>query len=406
MERTYLDYFNFYLKQCLNEIVSYFPYTKAPLLENYRALLEGNDDKNDLYVKYYMTKANNHLLKIAKKDDTLFSQNKIIYLIEGINFHELWHSSDATPENRKALWKYLQLLVLLGRKCIPNKSDIVSMLERVGGTIEAPEALDGTLEKPEKEEKEEKSGLGNLLQGLGDLTKLGKGLGGGGDGNGLDLGGIMKMAQSLSESLKDIDLTKLQDQMSNLGNENNEELNDDSENNGETQEPSSNSNTNSSSSANSNASNEGIENILQGSLFGDLANEMANTFNFEEMESDIENGNADIGSVLGNFMKGDNPAKFMNLINNFGNKLQNDISSGKVNQADLMKQTSQMMGSLEKSGVSSEDLQKQAQQMFGENSPQANRVKNNMRGQNARERLQRKLAAKQQQQQQQQQNNP
>ena len=397
MERTYLDYFNFYLKQCLNEVVSYFPYTKTPLLENYRSLLEGNDDKNDLYVKYFMTKSNNHLLKIAKKDDTLFTQNKVIYLIEGINFHELWQSSDATSENRKALWKYLQLLVLLGRKCIPNKSDIVSMLERVGGTIEAPEALDGTLEKPEKEEKEESGGLGNLLKGLGDLTKLGKGLGGGGgDGNGLDLGGIMKMAQSLTESLKDIDLSKLQDQMGDLDNNGDDGEVDNSENNSNdtTEEGGAPSSTSSGQ-----GQGQGVENILQGSLFGDLANEMANTFNFEEMETDIENGNADIGSVLGNFMKGENPAKFMNLINNFGNKLQNDISSGKVNQADLMKQTSQMMGSLEKSGVSSEELQKQAQQMFGENSPQANRVKNNMRGQTARERLQRKLAAKQQQQQ-------
>ena len=400
MEKTYLDYFNFYLKQCLNEVVSYFPYTKGPLLENYRALLEGNDDKNDLYVKYFMTKANNHLLKIARKDDTLFTQNKVIYLIEGINFHELWQSSDATPENRTALWKYLQLLVLLGRKCIPNKSDIVNMLERVGGTIEAPEALDGTLERPEKEEKEETGGLGNLLQGLGDLTKLGKGLSGGGDGNGLDLGGIMKMAQSLTESLKDIDLSKLQEQMGDLG-ENNEdtesgqnsgEVSDETRQEGGAEAPNS---TNSGGSGGS----QGVENILQGSLFGDLANEMANTFNFEEMESDIENGNADIGSVLGNFMKGDNPAKFMNLINNFGNKLQNDISSGKVNQADLMKQTSQMMGTLEESGVSSAELQKQAQQMFGQNSPQANRVKNNMRGQTARERLQKKLAARQQQQQ-------
>ena len=400
MERTYLDYFNFYLKQCLNEIISYFPYTKSPLLENYRSLLEGNDDKNDLYVKYFMTKANNHLLKIAKKDDTLFTQNKVIYLIEGINFHELWQSSDATSENRKALWKYLQLLVLLGRKCIPNKSDIVSMLERVGGTIEAPEALDGTLEKPEKEEKEESGGLGNLLKGLGDLTKLGKGLGGGGgDGNGLDLGGIMKMAQSLTESLKDIDLSKLQDQMGDLDNNGDDGEVDNSENNSNdtTEEDGAPSST---SLGQGQGQGQGVENILQGSLFGDLANEMANTFNFEEMEADIENGNADIGSVLGNFMKGENPAKFMNLINNFGNKLQNDISSGKVNQADLMKQTSQMMGSLEKSGVSSEELQKQAKQMFGENSPQANRVRNNMRGQTARERLQRKLAAKQQQQQQ------
>jgi hypothetical protein len=40
MDKTYLDYFNYYLKQFLNEIISYFPYTKAMILENYRAILE------------------------------------------------------------------------------------------------------------------------------------------------------------------------------------------------------------------------------------------------------------------------------------------------------------------------------------------------------------------------------
>jgi len=388
MDKTYIDYFNYYIKQFLNEIISYFPYTKSMILENYRAILEGTDDKNDLYVKYFMTKANQHLFSIAKKDVTLFD-NKVLYLIEGVNFHDLWNSSDSNDNNKQAVWKYLQLLVLLGRKCVPNKSEIVSMLERVGGTIEAPDPLDKTLEKEEKEEKEETSGFGSLLKGLGDLTKLGKGLGGGGKG-GLDLGGlgeglggIMKMAQSLSESLKDVDLSKLQEQIQNVDegdddNTNNENYDDDNT------EPSGNKSEKSSSNP--------INDMLGGSLFSDLASEMANTFNFDEIETENENGVPDIGKTLGNFMKGDNPAKFMNLISKFGSKLESDVKSGKVNQKDILSQTSKMMGNLEDAGVSSEEIQQQASQMFGANSPQANRVKNNMRGQNARERLQKKLA--------------
>jgi hypothetical protein len=62
-----------------------------------------------------MTKANQHLFSIAKKDATLFD-NEVLYLIEGVNFHELWKSSDSNDNNRQAVWKYLQLLVLLGRK--------------------------------------------------------------------------------------------------------------------------------------------------------------------------------------------------------------------------------------------------------------------------------------------------
>jgi hypothetical protein len=386
MEKTYLDYFNYYLKQFLNEIISYFPYTKSMILENYRAILEGTDDKNDLYVKYFMTKANQHLFSIAKKDITLFD-NEVLYLIEGVNFHDLWNSSDSNDNNKQAVWKYLQLLVLLGRKCVPNKSEIVSMLERVGGTIDAPDPLDKTLEKEEKEEEEETSGFGSLLKGLGDLTKLGKGLGGmGGGKGGLDigglgegLGGIMKMAQSLSESLKDVDLSKLQEQIQNVDEgDDNDNDNDNEENNDD--------NDNTVTSSNP------VNDMLGGSLFSDLASEMANTFNFDEIEAESENGVPDIGKTLGNFMKGDNPAKFMNLISKFGSKLESDVKSGKVNQKDILNQTSKMMGNLEDAGVSSEEIQEQAAKMFGENSPQTNRVKNNMRGQNARERLQKKLA--------------
>ena len=386
MEKTYLDYFNYYLKQFLNEIISYFPYTKSMILENYRAILEGTDDKNDLYVKYFMTKANQHLFSIAKKDITLFD-NEVLYLIEGVNFHDLWNSSDSNDNNKQAVWKYLQLLILLGRKCVPNKSEIVSMLERVGGTIDAPDPLDKTLEKEEKEEEEETSGFGSLLKGLGDLTKLGKGLGGlGGGKDGLDLGGlgeglggIMKMAQSLSESLKDVDLSKLQEQIQNVDEgDDNDNDNDNEENNDD--------NDNTVTSSNP------VNDMLGGSLFSDLASEMANTFNFDEIEAESENGVPDIGKTLGNFMKGDNPAKFMNLISKFGSKLESDVKSGKVNQKDILNQTSKMMGNLEDAGVSSEEIQEQAAKMFGENSPQTNRVKNNMRGQNARERLQKKLA--------------
>ena len=379
MDKTYLDYFNYYLKQFLNEIISYFPYTKSMILENYRAILEGTDNKNDLYVKYFMTKANEHLFSIAKKDVTLFD-NEVLYLIEGVNFHELWKSSDSNDNNRQAVWKYLQLLVLLGRKCVPNKSEIVSMLEGVGGTIEAPDPLDKTLEKEEQEEEEETSGFGNLLKGLGDLTKLGKGLGGGKGGLDLGglgegLGGIMKMAQSLSESLKDVDLSKLQEQIQNVdeGDDNDNEENNDVNDSTET-------------------SSNPVNDILGGSLFSDLASEMANTFNFDEIDAESENGVPDIGKTLGNFMKGDNPAKFMNLISKFGSKLESDVKSGKVNQNDILSQTSKMMGNLEEAGVSSDEIQEQAPKMFGNNSPQTDRVKNNMRGQSARERLQKKLA--------------
>lgn len=401
MEKTYLDYFNYYLKQFLNEIISYFPYTKNNILENYRKLLEGTDEKNDLYVKYFMTKANNHLEPIAKKNNSLFD-NKVLYLVEGVNLHELWNSSDATDKNKQALWKYLQLLVLLGRKCVPNKSEIMAMLNRVGGVIEVVESLDKTLEKPEVEEKEEEGGLSNLMKGLGSLASLGKG-----GGDGMDLGdglqGIMKLAQTLSESLKDIDMEALQKQMndsmsemaSNFDNENSENQdnidNRDNTDNTDTENVENKDSKDSSATNNTNNNTSG-SGLLNSSLFGDLAEEMANTFDFEDQDIDPNNP-PDMGEVLGNFMKGDNPKKFMNMISKFGNQLQNDIKNGKINQDQLLRESQQMMGNLGQNNI--EEMQKQAEQLYGANSPQANRLRNNNRNASARERLQKKHAQRQ-----------
>ena len=382
MERTYLDYFNFYLKQFINEIISYFPYTKNNILENYRNFLENKDDKSDLYVKYFMTKVNEHLTLICAKDEKLF-ENKVLYFIEGVNFHDIWNSSDATSTNKQAIWKFLQLLSLLGSKCLPNKKEILDMLEKVGGIIDEPEKMRETLEKPivkDEDEQEQPFGIQNLLQGLGGLSNLGNN----GDVSGLGdgFGNIINMAKTLSESLQNIDMTELQSQMGEVFKD--MDIN---------QEGADSSSKEDNTESETNQDSEGNSGAEPNSLFTELAEEMSNTFNFEELEKKSEETGKppDIGEALNTFMTGDNPKKFMNLISKFGNKLQNDIQSGKVNHADLLKQSTQMMN-----GMSSGDLEKQAEQMFGKDSSEVKRLKQKNKGMVARERLQKKLAERKQ----------
>ena len=380
MERTYLDYFNFYLKQFINEIISYFPYTKTSILENYRNFLENKDDKSDLYVKYFMTKINEHLSLVCEKNETLF-ENKILYFIEGVNFNDIWNSADATVNNRQAIWKFLQLLSLLGSKCLPNKKEILEMLEKVGGVIDEPEKMRETLEKPIVKDEEEESqpfGIQNLIQGLGSLSSLGNN----GDVSGLGdgFGNIINMAKTLSESLQNVDMSSLHSQMQDTFKDMNMNNEDDDENSETVKTDDSSEQSN----EKSNPSN---------SLFSDLAEEMSNTFNFDELEKKSEKTGKppEIGDALNSFMTGDNPKKFMNLISKFGNKLQNDIKSGKLNHQDLLKQSTDMM-----SGLSSGDLEKQAEQMFGKDSKEVKKLKENNRAKTTRERLQKKLADRKQ----------
>ena len=262
MDYTYNDYFNYYLKEFLNELINNFPDTKANVLANYRNLLEGRDDKNDVYAKYFMTKINNHLISLGKKDDTLFSKENLVF-IEGVDFHQVWNHSSTTEQNQKAIWKYLQMLMLIGRKIIPDHKEIVEMLKKVGNEVSVPAKVEKTLTELSEEEKEEEkksqsSGfdMGNLLNMASGL----KGMTGGGD-SGLDIGGLFK---NLSEGLGDLNLGEMPD--FNTGDDTGESGAGENEgsNNGET-----------------NGNNENGPNIANSGLFADLGKEMTDTFDFE-----------------------------------------------------------------------------------------------------------------------------
>ena len=115
MDRTFQDYFNFYLRQFLNEMVAYFPFTKDGIVSNYRPLLEGKDKKSDMYVKYFMSKVNDYLEPISKKDATMFNKPNVV-LIQGVDFHQLWNSAESNPKNQQATWKYSAVANFIRKK--------------------------------------------------------------------------------------------------------------------------------------------------------------------------------------------------------------------------------------------------------------------------------------------------
>jgi len=381
MDYTYLDYFNYYLKEYLSELVNTFPETREPILANYRTLLEGKGDKNDLYVKCYYTKINNFLSQIAKKDVTLFDTPGKIFL-EGVDLYAIWNSSSATDENRTAIWKYLQILMILGRKIIPNHKEIVEILNKVSnGDINVPAKVEKTLNSDSKDETEETPsvfGLGDIASSLGGLSSLmnglGKGgsggegggglgglmsglsglmggMGGGGSGGENPLGGLGNLMGGLTDMFSNPDFTNAMSQLSQQfvpsqsadGNAEGttEEHSDEcgsscshsnSEGQSESSESTSQGTTNASSS----------QPIFSNPLFGDLAEEIGKTFNFEEMEKEGKPQN--IGEALSRFMSGNNPAKLMELVGKFGGKLQDEVKKGNINPADLLKQTMSAAG--------------------------------------------------------------
>ena len=243
MDYTYIEYFNYYLKEFLNEIVTKFPEFRGNVLQNYRTFLQGKDNKGDLYVKFYYKKINDHLISIAKKDSTIFDKPGVVF-IEGVDFYNLWNHTSNTDETRTGIWKYLQLLMIIGRKSIPDHKEILELLQKVGGEINVPAKVKKTLATIDEHEREEAESGG---LNLGNLMNLATGLGGMGGGDGLNLDGLMK---GLIEGLGNMPDGG---QFESFAEDEEGEAGE-----GESMEP------------------------MKSGLFADLAEEMANTFDFDE----------------------------------------------------------------------------------------------------------------------------
>jgi hypothetical protein len=170
---TYLDYYNYYLKEFLNSLVNYFPFVKQGVLSNYRNFLEGNEDKSDLYVKYFVDRINNRMIDIARKNEEIFKDENV-FLVEGVDFHIVWNSSEANPQNKEAIWKYLRLLMLYARKVVPSKKEIDDLLNKIGNVVNAPDKVEKNTHLCSRcraeDGDEEDNGFVNILEFINGFT--------------------------------------------------------------------------------------------------------------------------------------------------------------------------------------------------------------------------------------------
>ena len=198
---------------------------------------------------------------------------------------------------------------------------------------------------------------------------------GGGDGN-LDIGNIVK---NLSETLGDINLPKPE----NFASFNNDEGDADGEDNVQDNE------TNQASQS-ENVGNSTNNGNTKPNLFAELAEEMTETFDFSELEKD-GNEPKNVGEALQKFMSGNNPNKLMNMVQKFGSKIQTDISSGRINQQDLLKETLGMMNNLQQGATNPDLLKKEAEKLIGNNPGLKNKFEQMSDRNKTKQRLQEKL---------------
>ena len=127
MEKTNIEYFNYYLRLFIINIKEIFPEYKSILEDYYKELLDNETCNNDKYVKRFMVKLKDNKTEISNKDDILFSKD--IYVLKNINFYNLWKSDELNTINKEKIWEYIQTLYILGESIVSDSNKIQSLLE-------------------------------------------------------------------------------------------------------------------------------------------------------------------------------------------------------------------------------------------------------------------------------------
>ena len=299
MSLTYVEKFNFYLFSFISEMVVFFREYEPSLKNSYKELLEQpNNNNSDTYVKEYMTQIKPYNSYLAKKDDILFKLSTELNFIKDIDFRNVW-AKDINEVTRQNIWKYLQTLVVIGKKVVGDDDEIEKLLENFN--------------------KEEADTLPNM-ENLKEETE-----------------NMMDMLKNMTQMTQDPEETTEQAQ----------EQNQDS-------------------------------NPFSGGLINDIAKELTGELNLDNLNiGDPKNMNEAFSNLLG----GGNGNNFLNLINKVGEKIQNKVQSGAINQGDLMKEAQNMMGSMG-------NPEKIAKQMMKNN--------NSHSGNSTKDRLRKKLEKKKQ----------
>ena len=151
---TYLEKFNFYLNTFLSEINNILPEFSEVINNNYSDVIEDNNLKTDKYAKEFMTSIDKYKTEIAEKNDKLFKGEESVFLLNGVDFKELW-CKDLSDTTRENIWKYLQTLYVLGRKIVASDEDVTNMLNELNSSDR---------ESLEKHQKEMMDMINNMSQ--------------------------------------------------------------------------------------------------------------------------------------------------------------------------------------------------------------------------------------------------
>jgi hypothetical protein len=97
---------------------------------------------------------------------------------------------------------------------------------------------------------------------------------------------------------------------------------------------------------NSESSESGLnEDLLKNGMIGKLAQELSEEINIDSLNLNMDD-TENVNDIFSNLVSGDNPMKFMNLLQKVGSKIQDKVSNGGLDQEKLVEEATSMMGAL------------------------------------------------------------
>ena len=106
------------------------------------------------------------------------------------------------------------------------------------------------------------------------------------------------------------------------------------------------------------------ENMFKDGMIGKLAQELSEELDIEKMGLNI-NEDSNVDSIFSNLLSGDNPMKFMNLIQTVGQKIQTKMDENGLDQEKLVNEATSMMSNLQGGNSMFDNILKQASAMAG-----------------------------------------
>ena len=308
-ECTSLEYFNLNLKYFINDIIATFPEYKDVLELYYDDVLEDNVCSNDKYVKRFMRKLSEFKTLISNKDNELFSNSVLI--LKNVDFKTIWQSEELSEDNRERVWEYIQTLFVIGESILSDSSKVKSIVRSFQKFREGEEITEEA--NANGEEATENVPTDNGIEASEGETTEDVTTEGVTTEDDVDPE-ILNMLKNLSKENKDKPLP---------------------------------------------------ENIFENGLIGKLAQELSDEINLDDMNLGVDE-NTNVDDIFSKLLSGNNPMKFMNLLQTVGSKIQNKVQNSDLDQGALVDEATKMMAGLQ-GGQNSlfDNLLRQAGNMAG-----------------------------------------